>query len=694
MRATPEGFSRFGAHANEAATMTARAALPPRALAPALHAQLVNTIKGLAMDAVQQANSGHPGMPMGTADMAGVLWGQFLVHDPENPRWPDRDRFVLSAGHGSMLLYSLLHLFGYDLPLDEIKRFRQLGSRTPGHPEVDHTPGVEVTSGPLGTGFAAGVGMAMAERLLASRYNKDGHVVVDHFVYGIVSDGDLMEGIASEAASLAGHLGLGKLVYLYDANSITIDGSTDISFTEDVAARFLAYGWHVAEVDGHDPEALSAALVHARGETSRPSLVVCRTVIAQGAPTKAGTSASHGAPLGQEEIDGTKKAMGWPLDAFHVPNGLGDALAAVGKPAVAQRADWEARMDAYAKAFPEAAAELRSLLADELPAAATAAIDAVQFEVGTKLATRKAGAKVLAALADAHPTLIGGSADLAGSNGVAAKALEICTADNPGGRGIAFGVREHGMAGVCNGLALHGGVRPFDATFLVFSDFMRGAIRLSALMALPVVHVLSHDSFFLGEDGPTHQPVEHCMSLRLIPRLHVVRPADANETVGAWRHAMSRGRGDGPTAILVTRQGVPVLGEAKRDISQGAYVLWEPPGVAADGLHAIVIATGSEVHLALEAAKRLHDEGKSIRVVSMPCWRAFEAQDADYRDEVLPPAVTRRLSVEAGTTMGWSRYANHHHGLDDFGASAPAGALAEQYGFTVDAVAQRLRDLP
>jgi len=676
--------------------MSARAALPPRDHDPALHSLLVKTIKGLSIDAVQKANSGHPGMPMGTADMASVLWTRFLVHDPQQPHWPDRDRFILSAGHGSMLLYSLLHLQGYELPLDQLRQFRQLDSLTPGHPEVDHTPGVEVTSGPLGTGFAAGVGMALAERLLASRYNRAGHEIIDHFVYGIVSDGDLMEGIASEAASLAGHLGLGKLVFLYDANRITIDGATDLSFTEDVGARFSAYGWHVLAVDGHDAVAIGDALAEARATIDRPSLVVCRTIIAHGAPTKAGTSASHGAPLGQDEIDGTKKAMGWPLEPhFHVPAELPAGLAPGLAAARGQREDWDRRLAAYEAEHPALAAELRRSWEETPSDAALAALDAITFEPGTKLATRKAGAKALATLVEHHPMLVGGSADLSGSNGVSLAGRTTQSREQPEGRNLAFGVREHGMAGICNGLALHGGVRPYAATFLVFSDFMRGALRLSALMGLPVIHVFSHDSIFVGEDGPTHQPIEQCMSLRMIPQLHVVRPADATETLGAWAHGLRRKRGEGPTAILVTRQGVPVLEGAHRDISCGAYVLWDPPKVAASELHGILIATGSEVHLALEAAQRLHrDEGLAMRVVSMPCWRAFEAQDVTYRDEVLPPAITRRLSVEAGTTLGWARWAAHQQGIDTFGASAPAELLAERFGMTVDAVVERVRGLP
>ncbi|MEX1367716.1 MAG: transketolase [Nannocystaceae bacterium] len=674
--------------------MSARAALLPRQHDSAFHTQLVKTIKGLAMDGVQKANSGHPGMPMGTADMASALWTRFLVHDPGQPHWPDRDRFVLSAGHGSMLLYSLLHLHGYDLSMHDLQQFRQLGSRTPGHPEVDHTPGVEVTTGPLGTGFATGVGLALGERILAAHYNRPGHEIVDHFTYGIVSDGDLMEGVASEAASLAGHLGLNKLVYLYDSNHITIDGSTDLSFTEDVAARFVAYGWHVEAVDGHDPVAVSEALATARAQSERPSLIVCRTTIGQGSPNKAGKSSSHGSPLGPDEVDATKRGMDWPVEpTFYVPDELRAQLEQRRGALTAAREDWDRRFAAYEAAHPELAAALRAAWADELPEAAQVALDALRFEPGTSVATRKVGAKVLGALAETLPTLVGGSADLAGSNGVVVPALKDQSREQPGGRTLHFGVREHGMAAICNGLALHGGLRPFDATFLIFSDFMRGALRLSALMRLPVVHVLSHDSVFLGEDGPTHQPVEQCMSLRLIPHLHVVRPADANETIGAWAHALARKRGDGPTAILVSRQDLPVLEHGRRDISRGAYVLWDPPKVAVADLRAILLATGSEVSVALEAAQRLHEVGLPLRVVSMPCWEAFEAQDQAYRDEVLPPAITRRLSIEAGVTLGWGRWASEHVGLDDFGASAPAEALAEKFGLTVQAVMQRVQQL-
>lgn len=670
--------------------MSSRAALSPREIPAATSSLFVDTVKTLAIDAVQKANSGHPGMPMGAAVMGSVLWTRFLVHDPAAPRWPDRDRFVLSAGHGSMLLYALLHLTGYDLPLSELQQFRQWGSKTPGHPEYGHTVGVEVTTGPLGTGLASAVGMALAERFLAATYNRPGHTVVDHFTYGICSDGDLMEGVSAEAASLAGHLGLGKLIFLYDDNKISIDGSTDLAFTEDVLGRFAAYGWHVLRVDGHDPEQVAAALVLARAEAGRPSLVACRTVIAHGSPNKAGTHGAHGAPLGAAEVAATKKAMGWPEDqAFLVPEAVRAASRELQAQGAAQRQAWEARFAAYKAAHPELAAQFETLLSDEVPAEVLAAIP--KFAPGTSVATRKAGQKILEAVVQAHPTLLGGSADLAGSNGVELKGPSQSKA-RPDGRVLHFGVREHGMAAICNGLALHGGVRVYDATFLVFSDFMRGALRLSALMRAPVIHVFSHDSFWVGEDGPTHQPIEQLMSLRLIPDLYVVRPADARETAAAWRLGLQRGRGEGPTAILVTRQDLPILGETREDIAVGAYVLWEPAGAPLDG---ILVATGSEVATALAAAKTLHaDHGRAVRVVSMPCWEAFLAQPQAYRDEVLPPEISRRLSVEAGTTFGWDRFAAHQHGLDHYGASAPGQLLAERFGFTPAAVVRRYLEIP
>ena len=673
--------------------MSARAALTPRSMSPSDHELMVKTIKGLAMDAVEAAQSGHPGMPMGTATLASTLWMRFLVFDPTQPHWPDRDRFVLSAGHGSMLLYSLLHLTGFDLPMSELQHFRRLGSKTPGHPEIHDTPGVEVTTGPLGTGFAAAVGLALAERYLATRYNRPGHEIVDHFTYGICSDGDLMEGIASEAASFAGHQKLGKLVFFYDDNNITIDGNTELAFSENVLERFAAYGWQVLSCDGHDAAAVADALMRARAELQRPTLIACKTTIAEGAPTKAGTEAAHGAPLGQKEVDATKQAMQWPLEPkFYVPEGLRERISGVLRDAVAQREAWERRFAAYRSAHPDLARELEPLLAGQLPAGIFD--DLPTFATGTEIATRKATAKVLGKLYEKHPTLIGGSADLAGSNGVDVAGVGSISAATPAARHIHFGVREHGMGGIANGIALHGGLRTFDATFLIFSDFMRGAVRLSALMKLPIVHVFSHDSVFLGEDGPTHQPIEQCMSLRMIPNLWVVRPADANETVGAWQLAMQRDASDGPTAILVTRQNLPVLERSRRDVSQGAYVLWEPDATTPADLHGILVATGSEVPLAVEAAKQLWSRGKAVRVVSMPCWEAFEAQSPAYRDSVLPPNVTRRLSLEAGTTLGWDRWTRHHYGIDTFGASGAIEDLAVHFGFTPQAVVAHYLDLP
>jgi len=672
--------------------MTARASLSPRELPATVLAKIVDTIKTLAIDAVQKANSGHPGMPMGAAVMGSVLWGQFLVHDPKSPQWPDRDRFVLSAGHGSMLLYALLHLSGYDLPMEELQRFRQWDSKTPGHPEYGHTVGVEVTTGPLGTGFAAAVGMALAERFLAATYNRPGLEIVDHYTYGICSDGDLMEGIAAEAASFAGHLGLGKLIFLYDDNQISIDGPTSLSFTEDVGARFMAYGWHVTRVDGHDAVAVAAALAEARADTERPSLICCRTTIAHGSPNKAGSSASHGAPLGADEISATKLALKWEhIDHFHVPDDVRMTFERQLLEQAAKREAWEARFKAYQEAHPELAAQYNAHLFGAVPKDILAKIPS--FPPGGAMATRKAGGKILTALVEAHPTLVGGSADLAGSNGVE-MAVPSQSRAQPGGRTIHFGVREHGMAGVCNGIALHGGLRVFDATFLVFSDFLRGALRLCALMKLPVVHVFTHDSFWVGEDGPTHQPIEQLMSLRLIPGLYVVRPGDARETAAAWRLALQRGPGDGPTAILLTRQDLPTMPETREAIDEGAYVLWQPKGVATADLDGIMIATGSEVATALAAARELETQGKHVRVVSMPCWEAFLAQPAAYQDEVLPPAISRRLSIEAGTTFGWSRFAAHQHGLDHYGASAPGKLLAEKFGFTAEAVVRRWLTLP
>nr|HID13558.1 transketolase [Anaerolineae bacterium] len=650
----------------------------------------INTLRTLAMDGVQKAKSGHPGMPMGAADMAYVLWTRFLKHNPANPAWPNRDRFVLSAGHGSMLLYSLLHLTGYDLPLEELKNFRQWGSRTPGHPEYGCAPGVETTTGPLGQGFANGVGMAIAERFLAATFNRPGFPIFDHFTYAIVSDGDLMEGISHEAASLAGHLGLGKLIYLYDDNGISIEGSTDITFTEDVPARFRAYGWHVQAVDGYDLEGIAAAIRAAQVETERPSLIVCHTHIAYGSPNKQDDASSHGAPLGEEEVRLTKEALGWPPDAhFFIPE---EALA-VFRQAVEQgrraEAQWRETFERYRTAYPEEAALLETVWAGKLPEGWEDALPTFAPADGP-LATRKASGAVLNALAPALPTLIGGSADLAPSNVTLLKDYDDFQGETPAGRNLRFGVREHTMGGILNGLALHGGVLPYGGTFLVFSDYMRPPVRLAAMMHLPVVYVWTHDSVWIGEDGPTHQPLEHLAALRAIPNLVVIRPADANETAAAWRVALQRR--DGPTALALTRQKLPVLAETARGpaetVARGAYVLADTP----DTPDVLLIASGSEVHLALEARELLAEKGVAARVVSMPSWELFDAQPHPYREAVLPPTVSSRLAIEAGVAQGWGKYvgpAGDVISLERFGASAPYKVLMEKFGFTTEAVAER-----
>jgi len=654
----------------------------------------VNTIRTLAMDGVQKANSGHPGMPMGTADIAYVLWTRFLTHNPANPAWPNRDRFVLSAGHGSMLLYSLLHLTGYDLPLEELKSFRQWGSRTPGHPEYGLTPGVETTTGPLGQGFANGVGMAIAERFLAATFNKPDFPIFDHFVYAIVSDGDLMEGVSHEAASLAGHLGLGQIIYFYDDNEISIEGSTDITYTEDVPARFRAYGWHVQEVDGYDWDEIETAIRAAQEETERPSLVVCHTHIAYGSPNKQDTAGAHGAPLGEEEVRQTKEALDWSPDAkFSIPE---EALA-VFRSALeeGQRAErrWRETFERYQETYPEEAALLETLWAGELPAGWADELPSFVSTDGP-LATRNASGVVLNALAPALPTLIGGSADLAPSNKTLLKDSADFQPETPTGRNLRFGVREHAMGSILNGMALYGGVIPYGGTFLVFSDYMRPAVRLAAMMHLPVVYVWTHDSAWIGEDGPTHQPVEHLAALRAIPNLVVIRPADANETVAAWRVALERR--DGPTALALTRQKVAILPETHRDpaetVARGAYVLVDSSGIP----DVLLIASGSEVHLALEARDLLAQDGVAVRVVSIPSWELFDAQPASYQETVLPPQVSARLAIEAGVSQGWRKYvgpAGDVLALNHFGASAPYKALMENFGFTAEAVVERVRAL-
>ena len=643
------------------------------------HQITVNTIKGLAMDAVQQANSGHPGMPMGAADMATVLWSTFLKHDPSDPTWFDRDRFILSAGHGSMLIYSLLHLAGYDLSLDDIKAFRQWGSKTPGHPEYGHTPGVETTTGPLGQGFATGVGMAFAERYLRETFGAD---LCDHWTYAIVSDGDLMEGISAEAASLAGHLKLGRMVYLYDDNAISIEGSTDLAFTEDRTQRFEAQGWQVQTVDGHDAAAIAKAIEVARADETRPSLICCRTVIGQGS-AKEGSEKTHGAPLGAEDVAATKARIGLdPSQFFHVAP---EAEAYLRKgTAAAAHAAWKARLDAHPRRE-----EFLAWLAGD----GAAIVDKVSwpaFAEGASIATRKASASVLKAIVGAAPNVLGGSADLAGSNGTEVGRASVTPDTFAGAGNLHFGVREHGMAAMANGMALHGGMIPYVATFLMFHDYMRPSVRLSCLMGQRVVYIYTHDSIFLGEDGPTHQPIETLLAMRSVPDMRVYRPADATETAEAWKAALLRD--DGPTALVLTRQGLPVLAPgAAEGTSKGAYVLADTEGAP----DVVLIATGSEVSLAVEARALLAKAGIAARVVSAPCLEVFRAAPAAYRAAVLPAGIPR-VSIEAGVTMGWGDLVGEGGlsiGIDRFGASAPAEVLAEQFGFTADQVTAKVRGL-
>jgi len=651
----------------------------------------INTIRMLAADAVQKAKSGHPGMPMGAAAMAYVLWTRFLKHSPANPKWPDRDRFVLSAGHGSMLLYSLLHLTGYDLALEDLQHFRQWESRTPGHPEVGVTPGVETTTGPLGQGFANGVGMAIAERHLAAQFNRPGHSIVDHYTYAIVSDGDLMEGVSSEAASLAGHLKLHKLIYLYDDNHISIDGSTSLAFTEDVGQRFEAYGWHVQRLaDGNDLSAVEAAIRAAQAETSRPSLILCRTHIGYGSPNKQDSNKAHGEPLGEEEVRLTKQKLGWPLTpAFLIPEEARQEFRKSVARGKTWEAEWQQRLAAYAAAFPEEAARWEQYQSGKLPPGWDAGLPA--FAPGdAPLATRAASGKVLHALSPKVTNLLGGSADLAPSNNTYVQGVPEFQPGSYAGRNFRFGVREHAMGSISNGVALHGGLRPYTGTFLIFSDYMRPALRLAALMQAPVIFTFTHDSIGLGEDGPTHQPVEHLAALRAIPGLSVIRPADASETVEAWRVALTH---SGPTCLILTRQNLPVLDRARMQpgggVARGAYVLADArPGTP----QIILIATGSEVAVAVGAQKLLAEKGVAARVVSMPSWDLFERQPQSYRDGVLPPTVTARVAIEAAVPLGWHKYvgpAGDIVGMMRFGASAPGSVNFEKYGFTPESVAAR-----
>jgi transketolase len=652
-----------------------------------------NTIRTLAIDGVQKANSGHPGMPLGAADMAYVLWTRFLKHNPANPRWPNRDRFVLSAGHGSMLLYSLLHLTGYNVPLEELKSFRQWGSETPGHPEYNPALGIETTTGPLGQGFSNGVGMAIAERFLAARFNRPGYPIVDHHIYAIVSDGDLMEGVASEAASLAGHLKLGNIIYLYDDNKITIDGSTSLAFSEDVQARFQAYGWHTQKVDGHDMAAIAEAIRQAQAERERPSLILARTHIAWGSPNKQDTSESHGAPLGEEEVRLTKENIGWPPDAqFYIPQ---EALAAfrqaLGRGA-AWEEEWRRMFDDYARDYPDLAAQWERLMSGELPDGWEETLPTFAPGDGP-LATRAASGKTLNALAASLPELLGGSADLHPSNNTYLKGYEPLKPGDFSGRNMHFGVREHAMGGILNGLALHGGIIPYGGTFLVFSDYMRPSIRLAAMMGLPVVYVFTHDSIGLGEDGPTHQPIEQMAALRAIPNLLDIRPADANEAVESWRVALQHH--SGPVALFLSRQNLPVLDRGRlapaSGLARGAYVLLDAPNP-----DLILIASGSEVQPTLEAQTLLAQEGIAARVVSMPSWKLFAAQPADYRAAVLPPAIKARLAVEAGVGQGWHAYAGDGGdviSIERFGASAPYKLLLKEFGFSPENIAARAKAL-
>jgi transketolase len=671
----------------------------------------INTIRMLSVDMVQKANSGHPGMPMGAAPMAYVLWTQFLRHSPKNPKWPDRDRFVLSAGHGSALLYSLLHLTGYGLSMEALNQFRQWGSETPGHPEYGETPGVECTTGPLGQGFGIGVGMAMAERFLAARLNRSGYEIVNHTTYSIVSDGDLMEGVASEAASLAGHLKLGKLIYLYDNNHISLAGETKLTFTEDVCKRFEAYGWHVQTVDdGNNCEAIAKAIVTAQNETARPSLISIRTHIGFGSPHKQDTFEAHGSPLGQEEVIATKKTLGWPLEpTFYIPEQvLAHFRKAIDRGAQLE-AEWEKKMASYGKNYPALRKEWDQWMNASLSEGWHK--DMPLFSPDTKgVPTRAAGGQVINAIASHLPSLIGGSADLNPSTNTALKGKG--SYQNPGdgdekiqgavsgpwgyeGANIHFGVREHAMGGILNGMALHGGLVPYGSTFLIFSDYMRPAIRLAALMRLHVIYVFTHDSIGIGEDGPTHQPVEHVANLRAIPGLIVIRPADANETVEAWEVAVEYQKG--PVAIILTRQNVPTLDRSKLNpaagLRKGAYILADSSREKPEFL---LIATGSEVHLALEVYEKLRAEGHRVRLVNMPSWELFENQPEAYRHDVLPPEITTRISIEAGATQGWHKYVGREGetiGIDHFGASAPGKIVLKEFGFTSEHVLNRVKDL-
>ena len=676
--------------------MSSETAMAGSPVDAAFEQKAINAIRMLSADGVQAAKSGHPGMPMGMAAAAYTLWTRVMRYSPTNPDWVNRDRFVLTAGHGSMLLYTMLHLTGYDLPLDELRNFRQWGSATPGHPERNDTPGVETTTGPLGQGFTNGVGMAIAAQWLAARFNRPGFDIVDHFIYAIVSDGDLMEGVASEAASLAGHLGLGNLIYLYDDNGITIEGGTSLAYSEDWAERFEAYGWHVQSVDGMDTLAVAQAVADAQADP-RPSIIGCKTVIGYGSPNKAGTAGVHGEALGEEELAETKRNLGWPQEPrFFVP----DDVTAFYRQAVGRGRELEAAyaalFEAYGEEYPAEAAEYRLFMSGDLPDGWESSLPA--FPAGKPVATRNASGVVLNDVAQAVKNLIGGSADLSPSNKTVINGAPSILPGEFGGRNMHFGIREHAMAGIMNGMALHGGVIPYGGTFLVFSDYMRGSMRLSALMGQRVIYVLTHDSIGLGEDGPTHQPIEQIAALRVIPNMTVIRPADGNETSVAWKVALTNR--NGPTALALTRQNLPVYDRAGEglgtaaELARGGYVLYESGG----DLQVLLIGTGSEVEIAFDAAKILAGEGIGVRVVSLPSWELFAQQDEAYRQQVLPPDVPK-LAIEAGVTYGWERWVGNDKrtgdvmGIDRFGASAPYQRIYQEFGLTVEEAVSRAKAL-
>ena len=654
---------------------------------------IANTIRGLSVDGVAAANSGHPGMPLGMADVCAVLWSEHMNFNPKNPKWLNRDRFILSAGHGSMLIYSLLHLYGYDLSMDDLKAFRQWGSKTPGHPENFVTAGVETTTGPLGQGVANAVGFALAEASLAARYNREGSEIIDHYTYVVAGDGCLQEGISHEACSFAGHNKLGKLIMLYDSNNITIDGPTHISFTEDTRKRFEAYGWQVLEIDGHDYDQINAAIAEAKKEKSKPSIIICKTIIGFGSPNRAGTSKAHGEPFPAEEIELMKEKLGLPKDkSFFVPDEISDLRAKTQEKGQNLENKWNELWENYKNKNQEAAKELENSIKGEI---SKEALDIPQFGSEKAIATRSASGTVLNHIAKYIPQLMGGSADLTPSNNTLPAGEESFSPENPKGRYIRYGVREHGMAAIMNGMALHGGVLPYSGTFFVFSDYMRPAMRMSALMEQQVVYVLTHDSIGLGEDGPTHQPEAHLWAYRMIPNMTVIRPMDANETAEAWKSALKNKKG--PTCLVLTRQNLPVydragLGWAKSEEAQkGGYVLCEDKD-----FEAIIIATGSEVELAVEAKAKLNEQGVKVRIVSMPSTNIFDEQPQEYKESVLPKNILKRVAVEAGVTLGWYKYVGLEGrviGLDRFGASAPYKTLYKEFGITTDAIVEAVNSL-